>query len=997
MGLFEGWWLGINDGRDKRPYISVPAWNDVLLRSGFDGVEAAVRDHTDPDYFVNVNITARPLQQDAVEAIQRITLLKRNESPDGFAQSVKTALEAAGYQVDECIWGQTMLPHSQDVVSLIDVAEGCDPLLANIDAQDLATFMQVVDEAADNAVIWLTRPAQALCTDPHTGQILGVARGIRAELAVDFVTLELDRRDDEAAEAAAHLLRHILRARTAATESDELQIETEYLWRNGQLLISRTHASSVKAELADVAESYSAKHLVIGQRGMLQTMHWCGHPLPAVAPDDVQLCIRAAGLNFHDVATAIGIIEAEHSEEDGYHALGFEGAAVVTAVGTNVKHVAVGDRVVVMDIHGAVFATEIQTSAALCTRIPDNLSDEDAAGMVLPYLTVLWSLIEKAHFRRGQSLLIHSAAGGVGIAAIHIARWLGADIFCTVGSDAKADFLTSTLGVPRDRIFHSRNDSFVADVMRTTGGKGVDIVLNSLSGELLHATWKCVAPFGCVLDLGKRDFTGRGQLAMYPFLHNRAYFGVDLAAVAVANVTALTPYYHQVIDLFREGHIAPLHPTTVFAAENIADAFRYMQKGVHMGRIVVKMPDDSASLPLTLPSPKPTFRADCTYLVAGGLGGLGRSIVLWMVSHGARYISIISPSAGKRDEHHAFAAEIRELGGELRLFAGDVADANFVRQAIGAVTHPIRGVLQLAMVLNDAGFLNMDHVSWTAATDPKIKGTVNLHELLLSEPLDFFVMTGSVSGSLSSYGQTNYAAGNAFLDAFMHVRRGLGLPASVLVLDVVGDIGFVASSKDMTQRFARAASRFMTERDFLHGMHLAIERSSKRRVTPNTLDATMAYEDDGLIILHNEMNRSLSDPQNSVPWRRDPRMSVFRNIQEASQSTRSGTGSEGLRSFLVSLLSEPEKLDLPASSTFLAQEISKRVFAFLMKEDATIDVSQTLTSMGADSLVAIEIRNWWKVTLGVEISVLELSDPSNTMERLGALAAQRLREKHPSK
>jgi hypothetical protein len=332
------------------------------------------------------------------------------------------------------------------------------------------------------------------------------------------------------------------------------------------------------------------------------------------------------------------------------------------------------------------------------------------------------------------------------------------------------------------------------------------------------------------------------------------------------------------------------------------------------------------------------------------------------------------------------------MGGAVRFFAGDVADTASMGKVTAATGQVIKGVIQLAMVLDDAGFLNMDIDNWTAATSPQIKGTLNLHELLLSQDLDFFVMTGSVSPSLVSYGQTNYAAGSAFLDAFVHYRHGLGLPASVLVLDAVGDVGFVADWKEISQRILRAASKFITEQDFLLGLHLAIERSSKNFVAALPTSTTMAYEDAGQTILHNEMNRLVKGVQNQVPWSRHPRMSIIRNLQETSISGNSNAG-EGLRSFLTSLFSNPERLESPKTTSFLAQEIAKRIFACLMKEDTATDTSYTMQSMGADSLVASEIRNWWKKALGVDVSVLELADPANTIEHLGALAASRLRAK----
>ena len=995
MGCFDGWWQGVDDGRPDRANVTEEVWDSVLRKSGFDGIQAAVRDNNHPHLFNSSNIIARPCVDASETTKKRVTLLKPNEQLSPFAGVVKDVLEASGLDIDERTWGTESLPEGQDIVSVVDLDGDRQPLLANVGAKDLDYFVRTVGDAFEHAVLWLMPSAHAQCASPHCGQMLGVARSIRAELAISFVTLELDSQDDAAANAVSQVLRQIQHNHATASndKEDDLLIESEYIWLNQQILISRVHSSPVSAALASTGASFDAKHLTIGQRGMLQTMHWTGHAFTPLRPNDVRARICATGLNFHDVATAIGIIDAAHSEKDGYHALGSEGTAVITAVGDNVSHVAVGDRVVIMDVDAAVFATEIQTSSLLCARIPDNLSDVDAAGMILPYATVLWSVCEKAHMKRGQSLLIHSAAGGVGIAAIHVARWIGAEIYCTVGSASKVDFLVNDMGIPRDRVFHSRDDSFVADVMRATGGKGVDAVLNSLSGELLHATWQCVAPFGCVLDIGKRDFTGRGRLDMYPFLHNRAYFGIDLATIAADYPAALVPYLNQVLELFREGHLRALLPTTVFEAENVPDAFRYMQKGVHMGRIVVRMPDDPAELPLTLTAPTPSFHPDAAYLLVGGLGGLGRSVISWMVEHGARQIMAVSPSAGTRAAHRELVDELRESGCELRCFAGDVADFEFMQTVVNAAAGlPIRGVLQMAMALRDVSFLNLDHDSWTAATNPKVKGTWNLHQLLRDQNLDFFVMTGSASGTLGSYGQVNYAAGNAFLDAMVTYRHSLGLPAAVLDISAVGDVGYVASTKDVAERLERAVARFMTEKEFLACLHLVIQRSSKQFIAPVEASTTTAYEDRGQVVLQNDMTKSLSDAENTIPWRRDPRMSIFRNIQGALEQG-AGTGNEGLRSFMVSLSGEPEKLDDPATVTFLAQEISKRISAFLMKEDAALDVTQTLSSMGADSLVAIEIRNWWKQTLGIEISVLELADAGNTMEILGMMAVQRLKER----
>jgi NADPH:quinone reductase-like Zn-dependent oxidoreductase len=862
----------------------------------------------------------------------------------------------------------------QHVVSLIDVEPDRDPLPANIDAPTLDTLIKTIADVSGTIVLWLMPSAQVGCSNPQYGQILGMARCLRAELGVELVTLELDSFDANASYAAAQLLAQQDAARmTRSTLHDDPEVDAEYVWKDEHMLVSRMHRNYVADELAHTTEEQQAKHLVITQPGLLQTMYWTSHELPPLHPDHIQVQVKNVGLNFHDVAVAMGIMDPEHMEDDGYHGLGCEGSGIVTALGKNVDHVEVGDRVMGLGFPNGTFATEVQLSGPLCVKIPETLAldNEEASSLLIPYLTVLWSLVEKGRLKRGQTLLIHSAAGGVGIAAIHIARWLGADFYCTVGSPAKIDFLEKELNVPRERIFHSQNDSFLNDVLRATNRRGVDFVLNSLSGELLHASWQCVAPGGYMLDLGKRDFLGRGRLAMLPFADNRAFFGIDVAAIAAAHPADLLPYMHLIVKLLQDGQIHPLLPTKTFGADEVAEAFRYMQKGIHTGRICVSIPADARELLPSSSSYRAAFRKDGAYLLAGGLGGLGRSIISWMVQHGARYLVVVSPSAGLRTEHKDLIRELQEQDFELLCVAGDIAGADVMRRMVETVGQPINGVVQLAMALCDTGFLNMDHLSWTTATTPKIQGTWNLHTLLPKD-MDFFILCGSAAGMMGSYGQSNYAAANTFLDSFVQFRHGLGLAASVLDIMAIGDVGYVASNKNVAERMDKNISRFISETEFLECFKLALKHSSPPLPKHSLMTAEVQYKSSAQIILFNDMIRPLSDPQNAFPWRGDPRVSVFRYNQK-SATEESGQGSESLRSFLLALSAQPERLDDSATSDFLAEKIAERVSAFLMVESDAMNNSRTLTSMGADSLVAIEIRNWWKQTFGVEVSALILA------------------------
>ncbi|KUL87848.1 hypothetical protein ZTR_03150 [Talaromyces verruculosus] len=291
---------------------------------------------------------------------------------------------------------------------------------------------------------------------------------------------------------------------------DELDVDMEYIWANGALNVGRFHWIPVRKELCETAEAPKIKALAIDIPGLLQSLHWTSQPL-ALGAEDVHIKMTAVGLNFKDVMIAMGVIPGD-SVTDGSSPLGLEGAGYITKVGSNVKNVRVGDRVMTIGCETVGMATIIQRPAIICIKIPDQLTDEEAATMPVVYVTVLIC---------------------VGICAMNVAKWTGAEIYATVGSEEKASFLMNEFGIPKNRIFNSRDSSFYEAIMEATNGVGVDLVLNSLSGELLSTSWKCVAPYGAMVEIGKRDMVGRGKLALAPFENNRTFLGGEAARFMV--------------------------------------------------------------------------------------------------------------------------------------------------------------------------------------------------------------------------------------------------------------------------------------------------------------------------------------------------------------------------------------------------------------------------------------------------------------------------------
>ncbi|KAH8659903.1 hypothetical protein BX600DRAFT_399805 [Xylariales sp. PMI_506] len=989
MGLFAGWWLGEADGRAEAPYLPSEEWHTRLLAAGFNGCESVTFDSERP-YNVNANIISRPAVN--LEFGRDVTLLSGSSQIHPLALQVERQLQERGYRTKHCQLGKGVtLAADEDLISFVDLEQ---PLLHDPAEEDWKQFIAIIESLQQATVLWLTNPAQINAKDPHAALILGVARTIRSELAMNLATIELeDWKLAGADTAVADVMKRIQQGKDDMTSV--LDQDLEYAWVNGELHVGRFHWYTVPGALKKSAPTPpDTKLILVEKRGLLETMHWSGQPLPELADDDVEIQVKAVGINFTDVLIAMGIVHNLDALGNGFDKFGMEAAGYITKVGANIRHLKVGDRAVSLATGTTGLATHVQRPGGFTLRIPDDLSFEDAATMPCVYVTVLMGLLDKARLEKGQTLLIHAAAGGIGIAAIHVARWIGAEFYCTVGSEEKVKFLVNDLGVPRDRIFHSRDTSFYDDLMIATDGVGVDCVLNSVSGELLHTTWECVASNGCMVEIGKSDMIGRAQLALDKFEDNRTFFGVDVSRhVALRRATGMR-LMELMLDLYAQGNIKPIRPINVFDATEIKDAFRFMQQGIHIGKIVVRLPENEEILPWAPAVPKPSFRVDRSYILSGGMGGLGRSIAMWMATNGAKDIIFISRSAGNGEDDAAFIQELALMGCAAHAFAGDISDEGLVKRVVETADKPIGGVMHMAMILRDIGVLDMDLDTYQSVLRPRVQGTWNLHNALEGQPLDFFVLFSSICGMVGYYGQANYAASNAFMDAFVQYRHDRGLTASVIDIGAVDDVGYISRTSAAKETMLGMSGRLITEGDFLEALHLTIARSGMPPLVDQELKGAggVVYQNPSQVTQALGCRLPITDPQNNIIWKRDPRMAIYRNIETVA--TESSTATSGMKVFLASVAEDPKQLEKPDAAEFVASQIRDRVATFLMRreDEEPLSLGLTLAAAGVDSLVAIELRNWWKQNLGADVSVLELMN-GGSIQRLGELGVKRLYER----
>ncbi|KAI4094752.1 MAG: hypothetical protein LQ344_001997 [Seirophora lacunosa] len=968
QGILPGWWLGENDDRLNEPFITVERWDKELRIAGFSGTDSVVYDNDFP-HQINANIVSRPAN--ATTYSKRLALLC-GQGISTTARQVETLLLRNGFRVEFCNIDDPP-PPNQDIISLMDL-DG--PFFDDISSDRLAAFQRYVGSLNAAGILWITRSSQIDCQDPRYSQVLGVARTCRSELLVDFATLEIDTVNDLALQAIVDIFMKFQRRNKNA----EFGPDWEFALSKGVIHTSRYHWDSVTKELSTVSDSELPLKLEIGQAGLLQTLQWVQAGPIILAKEQVEVEPCAIGLNFRDVLACMGLV---HAAKDG---IGLEAGGVVRSIGANVEHFKVGDRVMIFE--QGCFSTRMAVPTKLCAKIPDELSFEEAATLPCVYSTVIHSLLTIGGLQKDQiqTVLIHSACGGVGLAAIQICKMQGAQIFATVGNDEKRQYLVQTFGIPHDRIFNSRNESFLTDVKRATNGRGVDIVLNSLSGELLHASWKCVAEYGKMLEIGKRDFAGRALLGMELFEANRAFFGIDLSRFAMERPEICRSLLEQCMDLYSQGKIAPIKPINIFESAQLVDAFKYMQKGQHMGKIVVTMPGNREELSMTATKQELRLRSEASYLLVGGLGGLGRAVATWMVEHGARHLIFLSRSAGISDQDDNFFNELHVQGCSVQACRGSVTEIDEVRSAIDNAVAPIAGVMHMSMVIKDRAFLEFTHEEWNAAVAPKVKGAWNLHQALQGQQLDFFVLFSSVSAIVGQLGQGNYAAANAFLDSFVQYRQSRGLPASAINIGAMEGIGYVSQNPALLEQFKAASGHMLREQDLMDTLQLVMGKSAAETC------AAEGYSDHNRWAIGLRSSKPLSDPTNRTIWRRDIRMSAYRNLESVTGSG-GGMENESLGQFLAAVAKKPLMLEEPSNADFLTREIRRRLCNFMLMSEEDLDLERPLAAVGMDSLVAIEIRNWWRQSLGLEISVLEIVG-AESIAQLGRNALGGLRSKY---
>jgi thioester reductase-like protein len=674
--------------------------------------------------------------------------------------------------------------------------------------------------------------------------------------------------------------------------------------------------------------------LEAGMPGILESLAPREVARRSVGASRLEIEVHAAGLNFKDVAKVMKLLGDATLEGtwSGRH-LGLECAGVVTAVGEGVEGFHPGDEV--LALAPGSFASHVIADVRFVVRKPAHLSFAEAATLPVVFGTAYHALQHLARLQKAERVLIHAAAGGVGLAAVQLAQRIGAEIFATAGSPEKREFLR-TLGVPH--VMDSRSLDFAEEILHITGGRGVDVVLNSLTGDAIARSLAVLSTCGRFLELGKRDIEQNTRLGMRPFQNHLSFFAIDLDRLWSFRPESAHDLFREVMQLVEDGDLRPL-PHQVFPASQAHDALRLMMKAKHIGKIVLSFQDPAVRV---APGDEPvTFRADGTYLITGGLGGFGLATARWMAEHGARHLVLVGRGGAATAEAQEAVRGLQQAGTEVVIGRADVAreeDVAGVLDEIRRTMPPLRGVIHAAMVLDDGVLARLTPERFRRVLAPKALGAWNLHRLTRKDPLDLFVLFSSAAGVVGNRGQGNYVAANLFLDALAHHRRAQGLPALSVNWTAVADVGYVASHPQVRAHLELLGLAALPSRQLLDVLGGLIRCGAVQTAVMSLDGPRWAAHD---------------------PAAASPRFSLV--VGGADR----GSQDDSPRKRLLAA-NEPDRQQLVEAC--LREHAGK----VLGTSGARLDLHQPLMLMGLDSLMGVELGTRLKKELGAEVAPMRL-------------------------
>jgi acyl transferase domain-containing protein/NADPH:quinone reductase-like Zn-dependent oxidoreductase/acyl carrier protein/SAM-dependent methyltransferase len=985
LGLAEDWWLADIDQPIVHPTLpTASGWKSLLEDTGFDDIHtlfepaditkhgavlslASVKEHaviTDNNHLENVDENWLLFSESSGLSFELANRLKALCSASGIGVK-HTLIDAnSGFEIENnehwsSVWQEQDNTHR--VVHLV----GWDSASIEAHSQTLSAIKLVQSLRNEQ----LTQPPQVSFITLASGSIsngnvnktelnpLQAAMwGLGRVMMNEYPELKCRLLDWEGATSSSDDIQRMAVEiqQEVISDSDENEVMLDGISRT----VSRMRQTSFTQEISSVNTDVC---LDFSTPGQFKNLYWRALPEQALQPNEIEIKPLATGLNFRDIMYAMGLL-ADEAVENGFAgaSLGLELSGVVTRVGESVSAFSVGDAVI--GFAPACFSSRVITQTTAVAHKPASWSFEEAATVPTTFFTAYYALTYLAQMQKGESILIHGASGGVGLAAIQIAQYLGLAIFATAGTEEKRDYL-KMLGV--EHVLDSRTLEFADEIMQRTEGEGVDAVLNVISGEVINRNLDILKPFGRFLEIGKRDFYENTRIGLRPFRNNISYFGIDADQLLIERPTLANKLFNDMMTLFNDEILRPL-PFRVYKADHIEHAFRQMQQSRHIGKVVVSFASGHpAPTSDQLKPKKDTFkcRPNMSYLVTGGVSGFGLKTACWLADRGAESLVLVSRSAKPDEQAKQTIKQLQDSGIHVSVMACDVSNTERVNKLIAdieASSFPLSGVVHAAMVLDDGLIQKMDAKQYQRVFSPKALGGWNLHKHTEHLDLDVFLMFSSATTYIGNPGQGNYVAANSYLEALSHYRQKQGLVASYIAWGAIDDVGYLSKNTDT--------------KDALQS-----------RLGGKAINSTQALE----VLDHVLMDQSLAGVAHiNMDWGSIRKLMPAALSPKYTEQIRRNQTAAGNVNQDQDVLSMIEQLSEEDARNLIKEKLLDEIAKILRQEKDALDLNISVTEMGMDSLMGMELVAAVEGLFQIKLPIMLISEGASINKLVDRITQQ---------
>ncbi|KAI0840156.1 KR-domain-containing protein [Hypoxylon sp. FL0890] len=911
--------FGFEEWRRMSPAVDESQWDQLLRKSCFSGNDIVLRDYENPDYHLfSIMVSTAEGPQSAPIRSSRLLFVIDGESKSqiGLVVALQSELsKSIRYEIKMRCSSELRYDDLADVDMTISLLELDRPLLATMQGPAFQALKLLIKHSEN--LIWITFTSKSDSRYAFYNVAEGFLRSMRSEASEKHIVSLAIEANGEDPEFYVNYIDKIIHAAFV-----DKCAEIEYIVRDGRILCGRLTEeislnNSVRSLTSPVmrSETWSQGPPV---KLSVESPDDTGGNDVALGPGVIEIQTKAWGLSFRDVFVALGRLDGGD--------LGIDCAGVVIRVGPECKStLRPGDRVTACAPGSpGCMRSYCRTNEAAVTKILGGLSFEEAASIHSPSITAYHSLVRVARLQKGDKILIHSASGSTGQMAIWIAKMVGAQVFATVGLDKKKQFLVDQFSIPTEHIFYSRNTTFAKGIMRVTNGYRVD---------------ECLAPYGRFIELGKADIVADSLLPMAGFAKNISFSAVDLHAIIESNQTLLRELLDNVMSLVDRGVIRRPEPLNIYPVSDTEQAFRHLQSGTSIGRTIITL-HDSDVVP------------NASYLAVGGLGGLGRAMIKWMVEKGAKHLILLSRSELVTRGVHVIAPKC------------DVSSTETMP--------PIKGCINAAMVLQDAVFDNMTLEQWEGTIRSKIQTSWNLDQLLPSS-LDFFILLSSLSGVYGSPAQSNYAAGCTFQDALARHRIMRGQKAVSLNLGWMRTIGIIAETeKCQINRKNRADMGQIEDNELMSLLDIYCDPSLPLLPVAKSQVLVGAVTPADLVSRGQALPTTVQRP-------------LFAGFQQPSSGALHQTGD--LESSSPGALFRQAEGTEEKCQVFIKALAAKLARALDISPDE-VEPNKLLSDYGVDSLMAVELREWIGKHFHATVAVFDIMG-GTAIQAIGELVTER--------